>query len=581
MKARFTFRAKAQEQTAEGSSERTAERTAEVGVRPASVWAERIYGGRLENSFTAENAPKLTLPTETYVEDAQTRFTVSTVPAALVAELAAPFADAGRDGKALWLTTPAEAIAAALPLTLTDAARFAPLGEKGLAGVAAAARGRTETAIGAIRQCLAWDGVRHFSWGPADPLLTAWSLDYLLLTARSGGVPTELIAALRERMLENLNTEPQTLDEARTSAYALWVLTREGTMTTEYLEALRASLEERFTDWKRDAAAAFMAAAYEQLRLRAEAASLLTEPISTARAGGAWTPETATALAALALSESGLLANANAKFLFSMTLEDFAQNLKTGEFPAFYAGAAAAALMQPAVGGLAKAEQSEAPQAPELVCTKRAAGFPETQDRAEVSAASAALAAPGCLEVTVSHLADSSYVWWQASQTGWLRPADGKPLAAVRRGIEVERTFLGADGRPKTTFRSGERVTVRVRLRAYAGEEALRDVTVTDLLPGGFVYAMPAGAGPDGAQTFRRGEERLQWLSPELSSWDPMSFTYTVRAALPGDYAVPPIEAASLSRPALYARGASGRITVLAVDESAAAPEPAENGKGE
>lgn len=597
MKARFTFRAKAQEQTAEGSSERTAERTAEVGVRPASVWAERIYGGRLENSFTAENAPKLTLPTETYVEDAQTRFTVSTVPAALVAELAAPFADAGRDDKALWLTTPAEAIAAALPLTLIaadpDAARFAPLGEKGLAGVAAAARGRTETAIGAIRQCLAWDGVRHFSWGPADPLLTAWSLDYLLLTARSGGVPTELIAALRERMLENLNTEPQTLDEARTSAYALWVLTREGTMTTEYLEALRASLEERFTDWKRDAAAAFMAAAYEQLRLRAEAASLLTEPISTARAGGAWTPETATALAALALSESGLLANANAKFLFSMTLEDFAQNLKTGEFPAFYAGAAAAALMQPAVGGLAKAEQSEAPQAPELVCTKRAAGFPETQDRAEVSAASAALTAPGCLEVTVSHLADSSYVWWQASQTGWLRPADGKPLAAVRRGIEVERTFLGADGRPKTTFRSGERVTVRVRLRAYAGEEALRDVTVTDLLPGGFVYAMPAGAGPDGAQTFRRGEERLQWLSPELSSWDPMSFTYTVRAALPGDYAVPPVEAASLSRPALYARGASGRITVLAVDESAAAPEtpapqstipaakPAENGKGE
>ena len=163
----------------------------------------------------------------------------------------------------------------------------------------------------------------------------------------------------------------------------------------------------------------------------------------------------------------------------------------------------------------------------------------------------------------MSGAAQSSFLWWQGEQTGWVRLPDDKASPAEKSGLEVERTYLGEDGKPSTRFRAGEKITVRVKLRAYAGEEGLMDIALTDLLPGGLAYAMNPGTGPDGAPKFLRSEERMTWLSPELSSWSPVTFTYTVRAATPGEFTVPPVEAQSLSRPLLRARGASGKLTIL------------------
>ena len=113
---------------------------------------------------------------------------------------------------------------------------------------------------------------------------------------------------------------------------------------------------------------------------------------------------------------------------------------------------------------------------------------------------------PGCLAAEASGLPASPYVWWQVEQTGYIVPDDTQP--ADRSALEVERTYLGADGKAKTEFSTGERVTVRVRVKSFAGESAVRDAVVTDLLPGGFVWAMPAGACPEGALECRRAEDQ-------------------------------------------------------------------------
>lgn len=539
-----------------------AERTLEIGVRPASVRSTRIYGGKIEGN-SEDKTPLLTLPNELYPNDSQTRFMISAVPATLVLQLGHPFAN--RD----W-NQPADAIAAALPLVLLaanpDAARFVPIGEtpeKAALKLAELTKARAEKALSAIEGALSWEGLRSFPWMPANPYLTAWALDYLLAAARTTGVPPELIRSVKERLMRNVVEDPQTIDDARTKAYALWVLTREGTMTTEYLETLRAAMEERFPDWKRDAAAAFLAASYQHLRMRSEAEELLSGTISTARAAGAWTPETATALAAQALAASGLTQKSSARFLSSLAVDDFAGALKRGTYDALYAGAAAMTMMEPSIGGATDSEKNEDDSGLTLVCVKRAAGFPDDKDVLTTAPAGAALEAPGCTAAEVSGAARSSFLWWQGEQTGWVRLPDDKALPAEKSGLEVERTYLGEDGKPATRFRAGERITVRVKLRAYAGEEELMDIALTDLLPGGLAYAMSPGSGPDGAPKFLRSEERMTWLSPELSSWSPVTFTYTVRAATPGEFTVPPVEAQSLSRPLLRARGASGKLTIL------------------
>ena len=343
-------------------------------------------------------------------------------------------------------------------------------------------------------------------------------------------------------------------------------------MTTAQLEALRASMTSRFEGWERDAAASFLAAAYSRLRLRDEARSLVKTTPSTARAAGAWTPETAAALAASALSEAGLGQEPAARFLVSMAGEDLARTFAAGIVSPLYAAAAARAALTPEVGGLTAGESAASP---DLVCTRRADGFPADQDRLVLGTWGALLDAPGCLAAEASGLPASPYVWWQVEQTGYIVPDDTRP--AERSALEVERTYLGADGKAKTEFSAGERVTVRVKVKSFAGESAVRDAVVTDLLPGGFVWAMPAGACPEGALECRRAEDRVQWAVPALTNWEPLTFTYTVRAAYPGVYRAGSAAALSLSNPALAAQSRSAKIRITAPEEPSGtnAPQPA------
>lgn len=560
-------------------------RNASFVIRPAAVKESLLSGGRLKDTASDDSTPTDKTKTTTSAPRALraaieltpfqsfTRFTVSTTPTGLLATLGEPFALKDSSGSAKTHVnnnpqTPAEAIAAALPLTLVATQKDGALP----AEVINQLRTRQASAIQTIESALGRNGVQALPGLEPDLYLTAWSLEYLLVAKASplgAEVPPELLRNLRNILIRTLPNDPTSLDEARSTAYALWVLTREGTMTTEWLEALRASLADRFPDWQRDTTAIFMAAAYQQMRLREEATELLTESISAARAGGAWSPERATALASAALSHVGLDNTPTAKFLSTMMIEDFAYTLqKSATIPlsALHAGAIALAIGElprpPVSNSAADSEEESAPlEKALLVCTRRAPGFTGGEDQLERTADALRLTAPGCTEVTIKGDTGAP-LWWEVEQSGWPHTTT-KTTKAVRQGLDIERTFLDASGHPAKHFRTGERVTVRIRLHSSSGDVPLRDVAITDLLPGGFTYAMPLGTGPEGARQFLRGETQMSWLSPELTSWGPTEFTYVVRATTPGDYAVAPIAASSLTHPAIHARSASSRITIL------------------
>ena len=573
---KVVFTAAVGEETPEGAEPvvRTAERSESIVVRPASLYTERLYTGRTENS---EGKSAFEVPVELYPQGAHTRFVAASSPAALAPELGRPF-----QAKTVDFGAVLPRIAASLPellLSLNPDAQ-ALLPQSALSSspeaaekAAADAADRRAKVYAAVKANLAWQGLRGAPWGEADPFIGALALDYLADAARVDPAALEPLAMLKSRLARSVNLDPQTLDEARTSAYALWALTREGTMTTAQLESLRASMASRFENWNRDAAAAFIAAAYSRLKLRDEAQAVLGASISTARASGGWSPETASALALSALSDAGLGTTSAAKLLATISGEDLARAFASGFASPAYAAAAARAALSPEVGGLAST--ADAAAAPDLVCTKRSEGFPADQDRLVLGAWGALLDAPGCLAAETSGMPDSPYVWWQAAQEGYVVPHDG--VKPARTALDIERTFLGADGKAKTKFLAGERVTVQVKLKSFAGDAPLKDVVLTDLLPGGFSWAMPAGACPEGALECRRADDRIQWAAPELTNWDPLTFTYTVRAAYPGIYAAGAPSAQSISNPQLRAEGAAVKVTIASTEpqtpKASAAPK--------
>lgn len=532
----------------------SAERRASLSVRPASLPKTRLFGGRFKTDKTSYD---ITAGSPLYPVGERTVFTVTALPLPLAAELARPFADAP------WASV-LDRIAAAMPYALL-AQRPEAAVQLGVdpSSVLAEAAKRQDAAVAAISRAAGWDGLKLFPGLSSDLFLTAFAEDYLLTAGTYGGVPVELAQRLAQAIARATPGAPLTMDEARTAAYAIWVLTREGEITTSRIEGLRALMDERFPEWKKDPAAIFLAGAYQILRLKDEADALLKGRISTARAGYPWSPESAAALAAAVFPASGLADHPQAKFWQRLMLDDLESTLASGAAlsPVYAAAAGRAAVI---AGEAAMEEEGAAgPAGVTLACTKRAPGFPTDQDVLTQAAGSAKLAAPGCLAYRASLPSGSLRDWfWQASQTG----SSAAPQTAARSsGISISREYVGADGRAATEFQTGELVTVRIRLRSFLSASGARgtldDVAVTDLLPGGFELADPPGTGPAGAKAFMRAEDRMQFIAPEMPLGE-ATVTYRVRAVTPGIFAAPPAEAASISSPSVQASGVSGRITI-------------------
>jgi uncharacterized protein YfaS (alpha-2-macroglobulin family) len=180
-------------------------------------------------------------------------------------------------------------------------------------------------------------------------------------------------------------------------------------------------------------------------------------------------------------------------------------------------------------------------------------------------------------------------VWVARTEQGFDRAA---PAAEQGKGIEVQRDFLDAEGKPTTTVVQGEELTVRLRVRG----EGWDNVALLDLLPGGFevVLTPPAAAEAQGsASNDVEGEggaaEANQPAVPVLAlaestfypvheeiredrvvlygsmARDMQEFRYRIRATATGTFQVPPAFAEHMYRSGVIARGGpAGSITVTA-----------------
>ena len=72
-----------------------------------------------------------------------------------------------------------------------------------------------------------------------------------------------------------------TLEGLRVRAYAAYLLTRQGTVTTTMLAGIRESLHNNFQDeaWRKDLTAVYLAASYQLLQQQGEAKDLLATPL--------------------------------------------------------------------------------------------------------------------------------------------------------------------------------------------------------------------------------------------------------------------------------------------------------------
>ena len=159
-------------------------------------------------------------------------------------------------------------------------------------------------------------------------------------------------------------------------------------------------------------------------------------------------------------------------------------------------------------------------------------------------------------------------LFYQVMETGFDRKAEQKTL---EQGLEVTREYQNRLGKTVQSAVQGEELSVHVRLRSTSGDN-VQNVAVLDLLPGGFevvTESLRTDHEEDNQSGDRDGfvpdyldvrEDRVVIYGTAESH--AQEFVYKIRATNRGTYRIPPVQAQSMYKKSLQARGTSGNMTV-------------------
>ena len=381
---------------------------------------------------------------------------------------------------------------------------------------------------------------------------------HFLVEAKTAGFapPNDILKSALRNLQTMVAREPRNLNDARTLAYAAYVLTREGVITTNYILNLRDYLDKNYAKkWESDLTSVYLAGAWSLLKNDDEAHRL----IRSYRIGRQDTQERCDFYQQLGADSQyvAIVARHFPDLLQAMSAEDLRAITKPigdGEFNTLSAAYA--------VWALKSYSQQVAQNPPELSITEIARDKKELLLPAEGKLVSRASFSPdaGSLRFTAKPSPPGLGAFYQVVEAGFDRQL---PTQAITHGLEVYREFVDASGNVTATARLGEPLTVRLHVRSLEREN-VTNVAITDLLPGGFEIvdsSLTPGVGRAGCDYVEVREDRAVFFGSVGSSTRTIS--YQIKPCNRGEFVVPPPFAESMYERGVNARGMAGKIIVV------------------
>ena len=375
---------------------------------------------------------------------------------------------------------------------------------------------------------------------------------HFLIDARELGLPVPRdvldagVAFLSTLAAADLNS----LADARLRAYAIYLLTRSGQVTTNYLTALHETLDREYPDdWRADLAAVYMAASYALLK----EVRLGNELIRGYRLRGGQEM--------LNDFDTRLGRDAQYVYIVSRHFPDAVRNVDAGTLDAL-----TEPVMQNRFNTLSSAYTILAlGEYTRAIARQGAAGRLSISARENGSLRTLAEAA-GYVRVDVpvtsrdvemAHDGDAD-TFYVLSQTGFDREA---PTDALSEGLELHREYLDDNGRPVTSVTIGQELTVRLRIRSTGRPRS--NVAVVDLLPGGFEILTDSVRRQYGGWSADYLDVREDRVVVYGNFGDRMTeINYRVKATSAGSFTLPAAFAGSMYDRTIQARTRPGRIEV-------------------
>lgn len=342
------------------------------------------------------------------------------------------------------------------------------------------------------------------------------------------------------------------LESARERATAIYLLTRNGEVTTNDLVHLQEWLQkEHKKTWRKDLVAVYMATTYKLLKKEAEAETLV-EGYRIGEAGEDGYSDFHSPLT-LDAQYLYLLANHFPERLKAIEGEGIRQMVK----PVFggHYNTIGSAYTILALGAYARAVSGQEGSEEITISERAKEGDPEALPLDRKPFVTALLSVEA--EEVVMEAANA--IFYQVSQAGFDRTL---PTQAITEGLEVQRSYLDGEGNEVTSLRQGQEVTVRLRIRGV-GRAQVSNVAVIDLLPGGFEVnrsSVPRKSAHWAADYVDIREDRVVFYGSFGSSVTELRYRAKLTAA--GEFVVPPAYAEAMYDRSMHGRSLAGRFSV-------------------
>jgi uncharacterized protein YfaS (alpha-2-macroglobulin family) len=511
--------------------------TATLSVRPPVP-----YVTSFESGFSASGQIELDIPRELYASLAHNRVAASVRPVVLTEGLVAYL-----DHFPHHCTE--QIVSRGYPLLAyldhPDYQDDARARQKRLASLMGRLRTR-QTAAGGFNL---WPG-----YGEPAAFPSVYVLHFLTdAQARGVAVPRDMLQRGLAWLRDYAGREPGSLSEARRHAQALYVLSRNGLLTTNHLVHLQEYLEAHYPKvWRADIAAAYMAATWQLLRKEDDAGRL----IRGYRFGDAQAVDWSDYDSQLAHDAQYvyLLArhfDAPFQALDGEQVLTLVQPIFEGRYNTVSSAMAILAL------GAWSERMAATTAAEQVAMIAQDAGGRQMPLEVEPSPAPHASAPVTARQV---HIEGPPRLFYQLAQSGFDRALPGEE---IRNKLEIVREYLAADGKPVTAAVQGDELTVRLRVRALEGR--VTNVAVIDLLPGGFEVLRDSIAREFGswrADYTDIREDRVVFyggFGPAVTE-----LGYRVKLTARGEFVVPPAHAEALYDRSARAQSPGGRFEVTA-----------------
>ncbi len=393
-------------------------------------------------------------------------------------------------------------------------------------------------------------------WNNQNPslFLTAYAFHFMLEANEHGiAVPSAMYENARSNLLNATEiAERADLDALREYAYATYVLTLSGEVTTDRLLSIQHALEQNYKaeDWQGDLTSAWLAGAYRLLRedsvadeLFARVADSLSLPQDRMQA---W------------LTQDLLTDDAMLLYLFSRHAPSQLERLETALLTRMSSDIAQNRYNTLSSAWLMMAFEHYQPMSPTKangdkfsiqVKTEQGEQTREFTDEPAIMP----LGDEVVKQITFSNQTNQP-AWFAVSQTGYAREAG---LKALVQGLEVERDYLDKQGKPVNEIKLGDEIDVVVKVRAT--QNPVNDVVITDFIPAGFeVLWKNQNDSNDEDEVEIQPFDKLIWMPDYTDIREDRvlnygnvdtqlrTFKYRLRAAHQGRFHVPPVYAESM-----------------------------------